>query len=272
MPIDKTCDRCGKAFRVKPRDGAQRFCTRACKITYEAEFGRANARVDVVTLSCRHCGKPFTHKPATIRAHEKRFGHPPRYCSRECGYAGRMADAEARNEFTCIHCGKTMPSGRKASGYIRKSRRLCSTECRSAFRRIKWRERHPNQQITKSNERHGRGYIYLCIPGTGTEPSRQILEHRYVMEQRLGRRLRPEETVHHKNGVRDDNREENLELFSSRHGPGQRVSDKIAFAIDMLRLYPEFALAAGVKLIDVDHVDHVTPPSAAHGLQPSPSG
>jgi len=62
-------------------------------------------------------------------------------------------------------------------------------------------------------------------------------EHRAVMEAHIGRALKPHETVHHKDGNRQNNALDNLELWSTRHGKGQRVADKIEFCIDFLREY-----------------------------------
>jgi hypothetical protein len=63
----------------------------------------------------------------------------------------------------------------------------------------------------------------------GSRKAPQIYEHRVIMEKMLGRKLTKTETVHHKNGDRLDNRPGNLEIWSSRHGRGQRLSDIAPF-------------------------------------------
>jgi hypothetical protein len=91
-----------------------------------------------------------------------------------------------------------------------------------------------NGQSTKRWTNHD-GYVLIRLQG------KSVLEHRKVMEEKLGRSLLPGETVHHMNGVRTDNRPENLELWVGTR-PGQRVADLIAFVVGRYRAEVEAAL------------------------------
>jgi hypothetical protein len=90
------------------------------------------------------------------------------------------------------------------------------------------RPRRPNGQGTNSN-----GYRVRWVNG------KNVLEHRLVMAEVIGRELLPNENVHHKNGIRHDNRPENLELWPTSQPKGQRVTDLVAHAREVLELYGE---------------------------------
>ena len=86
--------------------------------------------------------------------------------------------------------------------------------------------------------KHKAGYVMLRIPDhprAGT--SGYVFEHILVMERVLGRYVLPDESVHHRNGVRHDNRAENLELWVRPQPNGIRVQDAVAWAREILDRY-----------------------------------
>ena len=76
-----------------------------------------------------------------------------------------------------------------------------------------------------------------CPSHPNTRKDGWILEHVVVMSEMLGRPLLPGENVHHKNGVRDDNRPENLELWVTSQPAGQRPDDLLTWAEEIITRY-----------------------------------
>lgn len=74
-----------------------------------------------------------------------------------------------------------------------------------------------------------------------------VAEHVMIMSKMLGRQIEKNEKIHHRNGVRDDNTPGNLELWQKSHPPGQRVSDMVEYAKQILVRYSPEDLREPIK-------------------------
>ena len=149
--------------------------------------------------------------------------------------------------FVCNGCGQTFDRRRDMLGGKRVGawdyrQKYCTRSCfhSTQFKRSEARRAagvFPDGHVNKD------GYRIIKI-GYG----KAVKEHRLVMERLLGRELRVNENVHHKNGNRSDNDPSNLELWVKTQPCGQRVEDKVSAAVDLLREYPEFLANLGLSL------------------------
>jgi hypothetical protein len=109
----------------------------------------------------------------------------------------------------------------------------------------------PQRRLSGQGHLTRHGYLIITVGG------KNILEHRFLMEQMLGRPMERHETVHHINGARADNRTDgplrdfrsgNLELWSRWQPAGQAVADKVQYAVEILQKYLPEALVAQLPM------------------------
>ena len=71
------------------------------------------------------------------------------------------------------------------------------------------------------------GYIYIYYPDyPSSTKDGFVMEHVYIVEQYIGRRLKKDEVVHHKNHIRNDNRIENLQLMTFKQHASLHMKER----------------------------------------------
>lgn len=201
------------------------------------------------TAKCR--GWCSTHYNRWFRNGDPQATTPvvPKDPGRQCAEEGCERVAEAKQ--LCIYHYKRSRYGT----------RTCSTCHRPAVKREwcaghynRWRkhgdpsagepvrDRAPNGAPRPI--RNGYGYVLVWDPAhENAQASGYVLEHVRVMSEKLGRPLLPGENVHHINGVRGDNEPANLELWVTMQPSGQRPSDLVRYAQEILARYGDMAAA-----------------------------
>lgn len=160
--------------------------------------------------------------------HRKKKGLPLKTLTLKCEVCGDVFKQKRANNNT--YCSQTC----KRLGVSRKYKNLPVFGPKKHIRGTGYLTSSGYKMVSAN---HPRARMRSQKTGNG-----QILEHILIMEKDIGRYLREDESVHHKNGIRSDNRIENLELWSkTTHGQhqrfGQRLNEKMKSFIEFLESY-----------------------------------
>lgn len=161
----------------------------------------------IVEYDCEVCGVHVRKKrsPANVLT-------PPRFCSQRCHGAatkGRGVGRRETVEYDCAVCGVHVSVYRRLSQRVQA--KYCSVRCTGLAQRGVGNPAYSGGRVRLAN-----GYIGVLAPDhPDADPRGYVLEHRLSAERMLGRRLCLGEVVHHRNHRKDDNRDENLQVFAS---------------------------------------------------------
>lgn len=215
------CERCGKMFDPRKGGRPQKYCSAKCR-NRKAEPGLKG--------TCPICGE----NPVVYSG----YGAIPKYCSRVCAVrAGRQARTARMADGFYGTCSADACTGNAGSSG------LCDLHLGRFYNTggLGAQKRGPKRKVG-SRRVDDRGYVWVTIGDDWSNCNRpQMLEHRYVMQSVLGRTLRRWENVHHINGIRDDNRPENLELWVTPQPVGQRPEDIVSWVVEF---YPDLVRQA----------------------------
>lgn len=214
---------CGEAGCDRPVAGSG-----LCSAHY-SKMRRNSASCDVenCTNKQRHRGLCEPHYAVRLRAGQL----PPL----DCQYCGSV---DGVRKLVCEKCRKDRRTARMAQKWAaeREQRRAviaaAGMPCAGCGTSLPWASRRGMRCVPCSRYVGAGGYVYVRTPDR-----RQITEHRYVMEQHIGRPLLPSESVHHVDGQRSNNDISNLELWTNSHPAGQRVLDQLRWAREIVALY-----------------------------------
>ena len=214
------CEFCGK-----PLNQGKRFCTVTCRNRWSAKQV-VDARV---YSTCPQCGKEFYAYPSEIKRGRMK------YCSQACHLAYRKTGLTRKvSNKVCKNCGKDFTIPFCWEKKFENAGQYCSRECFHEY------SKKTGTMFGGRKPYSGKAWIFTDAHGYVHEydsgASKYVRQHRKVMAEVLGRPLEPGEKVHHKNGKRDDNRPENLELIVGHHFSGKRVKDVYAQDIERLAL------------------------------------
>jgi hypothetical protein len=143
--------------------------------------------------------------------------HPEHLAKMRAVSVGRVVSQETREKIRAAKLANPFRHSLETIEYCRKmsKTRKITPELRQKLREKKIGARNPLWRGGKRTSDYG--YVLVRqFDHPYKEKSGTVREHRLVMEKHLGRYLKPEETVHHINGIRNDNRIENLQLFPTR--------------------------------------------------------